>query len=205
MEDKLSDNELLQLFDKYPFLIYHNVFDDKKTYDLIEEDLKHNWWTVWDNYGWEHIWKNFMRKVFEEYDKMSDSQKQNFSIFDTKEKYGSLRVYLSGYTDNLLEQEMILSMMSQWTCYCCGKMPRDSRGNRLIWTSKGWICPYCKDHLKVDYSPITKKNKQEFREYVKLCRETHKGFFVTKSYSKDKNIKKYYRDIGDWLELDHIE
>ena len=71
-------------------------------------------------------------------------------ILDTKEKYGSLRVDISYGNNAMVEMGDILNMLSRWTCCACGKMPRNSNGNRIIWETKGWICPYCKDCIKKD-------------------------------------------------------
>ena len=200
---QMSDEEMRILLEKYPFLEYRNVFSGELTYETEEERLKHNWWTVWNNHGWEKIWKKYLSVLFEEYDKMSDEAKKGFMIMDTKEKYGTLRVSTSYGTDKMLEAENILFMMSEWTCSRCGKMPRTSNGNRIIWETRGYICPYCKNCVKKEMKGKDETLRQVNR-YVKDLRIENDGF-ILKHHDKNGTFKYIYKDLSDWLKLDKIE
>lgn len=203
------EEDIKTLLNKYPFLIHRNVFSREVCYQTEEENLKHNWYNEWDGYGWEKIWKRFMQELFKEYDKLPDKAKEKFAIYDTKEKYGTLRVSLSGYTEGMREAESVLHFMSSITCQHCGKQPRDSKGNHLIWTTKGWITNLCKDCLKkyelrdMSFKSLSKKDQAEFKEYVKSCRNKPQKYFNTCRWDwADKTrTTTYYADNleGDWM------
>ena len=73
-------------------------------------------------------------------------------ILDTKEKYGSFRCYTSFGNEKIFELENKLEMISEWTCIRCGKQPKNSKGQHIIWRTTGWICPYCKDCFRKEIS-----------------------------------------------------
>ena len=177
----MEKEEMKKLLEKYPFLIHKNIFSGEVCYQTEEEDLEHNWYTEWDGYGWEKIWKQFMQELFKEYDKLPDEAKEKFAIFDTKEKYGTLRVFLSDYTDGMRKAESTLRFLSSVTCQYCGKQPRDSKGNHIIWTTEGWITNLCKDCFKKEVlknKSIKQLSKGEFKEYVIMCRQKKSQKFV---------------------------
>lgn len=199
--------DLKKLLKKYPFLIHRNVFSGEVCYQTEEENLERNWYTEWDGYGWEKIWKRFMQELFKEYDKLPDEAKEKFAIWDSKEKYGTLRISLSGYTEGMQEAETILHFMSSVTCQNCGKQPRDSKGNHLIWTTKGWIINLCKDCLKEEelrgtsFKSLSKKDQKEFKEYVKSCRNRPQKYFNTTRWASKIRTTTYYADNleRDWM------
>lgn len=175
----MEKEEMKKLLEKYPFLIHRNIFSREACYQTEEENLEHNWYTEWNGYGWEKIWKEFMQELFKEYDKLPDESKKEFSIYDTKEKYSTLRVYLSSYTEGMREAESTLRFLSSVTCLHCGKQPRDSKGNHIIWKTKGWITNLCKDCFKKEVlkdKSIKRLSKEEFKEYVKMCRQKSQKF-----------------------------
>lgn len=203
----MEKEELKKLLEKYPFLIYRNIFSGEKSFKTEEEDLEHNWYVAWDGCGWEKLWKRFMQEIFKEYDKLPDTAKKGFAIYDTKEKYGTLRVSLSGYTDGMQEAESILHMLSSVTCQHCGKVPRDSKGNHIIWQTGGWISNLCKDCFKkewngFEYKAMSKKEKAEYKEYEKQCRVKPKKYFSREIWGQKEGHKKiFYTDNleKDWL------
>ena len=112
---------------RWPFLVCEGSIETDKDY------LSYNYWTAWDGHGWEAIWKRFLVEVGLHYDRLPVETKEHFYIFDTKEKYGTLRVSLTGYDDEFFELESILDQLSSITCACCGKQQHDSKGRSLIW------------------------------------------------------------------------
>ena len=82
----LSREEMIELLEKYPFLIYKNGFSGEKIFDTLDEDIEDNEWTFWDTSGWAHIWKRYLTYLFIEYDKLDEKAKQDFRIIETKEK-----------------------------------------------------------------------------------------------------------------------
>lgn len=193
--------EIKELLKKYPFLEYKNVFHDESIYETEEEKLKHNYWTAWDNHGWEKLWKKFLSVIFEEYDKMTDDDRKNFCILDTKEKYGTLRVDMSFGNRAMFEAETIMEILSQWTCCSCGKMPKDSRGKRIIWKTRGWIAPYCNDCIKRYFGENSSwyKVNQKVKDMKLVCSD-----FQIKSCNNEGEFIHEYKDLGDWLKLDKI-
>ena len=73
-------------------------------------------------------------------------------ILDTREKYDSFRCYSSFGNEKIFELENKLEMISEWTCIRCGKQPKNSKGQHIIWRTTGWICPYCKDCFRKEIS-----------------------------------------------------
>ena len=199
----MKKEEMKTLLEKYPFLVYRNIFSNKPLHDNPEEDLEINEYTSWNGTGWEKIWKRFLQEVFKEYDKLSDDDKKKFGIFDSKEKYGTMRVSLSNYTKEMYEAENILFMLSSVTCQYCGKQPRDSKGNHIIWRTSGWITNLCKDCFKKDYTggklAIPKKEKAEYKKYEKRCKQKPKKYFTTTQFEDGKKTTSFYADCGDWL------
>lgn len=73
------------------------------------------------------------------------SAKEMFYIIDTKSKYGTLRVDTSFVTDETMKLEHEIDRISEFTCERCGKQPKNSKGEHIIWQSKGyWIQQLCK-------------------------------------------------------------
>ena len=159
----ITDEKMKELLNKYPFLVYRNVFSGEKCFDE-KKDLEVNYYKEWDGYGWEGIWKDYLKKLFELYDnKWSEEIKKRFSFIEIKEKYGSLRIYTS-FTDTEENLESKTEKLSEWTCMNCGKQPKDSRGRHIIWRSCGWIGNYCKDCAK----EIDKKNYKSWKLIKKV-------------------------------------
>ena len=187
----------------WPFLVYEGNNETDKDY------LSYNYWTAWDGHGWEAIWKRFLVEVGLHYDRLPVETKEHFYIFDTKEKYGTLRVSLTGYDDEFFELESILDQLSSITCACCGKRQYDSKGRSLIWITSGWIMPYCKNCLRKIYfnkyyrkivpKNQYKKQKQKFRDYAKKCR-TVVPYFISKSVHNNCKTYIFRQPAYNWLE-----
>lgn len=182
----ITDEKMKELLEKYPFLVYRNVFSDEKCFDE-KKDLEINYYKEWDGYGWEGIWKKYLEKLFELYDnKWSEETKKYFQFIEIKEKYGQLRIYTS-FTDTEENLESKAEMLSEWTCMKCGKQPRDSRGRHIIW--RGWAGNYCKDCAK-------KENKENYKSW----KQVKKDLFGIHSFSKEKERFIFFDDDGNgWL------
>lgn len=190
----ITDEKMKELLEKYPFLVYRNVFNDEKCFDE-KKDLEINYYKEWDGYGWEGIWKKYLEKLFELYDnKWSEETKKHFQFTEIKEKYGQLRIYTS-FTDTEENLENKAEMLSEWTCIKCGKQPRDSRGRHIIWRSYGWVGNYCRDCAK-----------KEDKENYKSWRLVKKDLFRIHSFSKEKERFTFFDDDGNgWLKKIKIE
>lgn len=105
-----------------------------------------SWYDAWDGTGWERIWKRFLELVNEEYEKMSAEEKSKLTILETKEKFGELRVCMSGYNDEIRRLIDEIEHISTYTCIDCGKQPVNEKGEHTICTfRKGWIVNLCED------------------------------------------------------------
>lgn len=190
----ITDEKIKELLNKYPFLVYRNVFSGEKCFDE-KKDLEVNYYKEWDGCGWEGIWKDYLEKLFELYDnKWSEETKKHFQFTEIKEKYGQLRIYTS-FTDTEENLENKAEMLSEWTCIKCGKQPRDSRGRHIIWRSYGWVGNYCRDCAK-----------KEDKENYKSWRLVKKDLFRIHSFSKEKERFTFFDDDGNgWLKKIKIE
>ena len=148
-----------------------------------------NWFNeyydAWKNTGWNKIWHIYLGKLLRLYSTFDEKTKEEFEIIDTKEKYGTLRVYTSFDIPFNLE----LEMLSNFTCYECGKIKKNLFGRHVIYISLGYILPYCKDCMK-KYK--AKKNGKFIKHY------TNK--FSVHHFENNKETISYYRIKNNWIE-----
>lgn len=204
----ISDSDMLELLKKYPFLKMRNFWKQEPddTFKTDAENIEHNKYKIWDGTGWEDLWKNrYLPRLFKEYDSWDEETKKQFFITDTKEKYGELRIYCSGYSDKNLES--IAEWLSGFTCQYCGAEPRTEDGKRVIWTTGGWITHLCRncaiDHLFQENANLSSVEIEKELNEMKTIQEKPFGFI---RFSKDKDIKTIFKETSDnWLEVDHTE
>lgn len=130
---KLKD-EILEynnsLVKKYPFLEARNVWTDEQPDDNL---------TTWlDDMpeGWRIAFGEQMCKEIKE-QLVKDNCLREYRIHQIKEKFGSLRIYSSFYTEDLMKIIDKYEVLSWRTCIKCGKPSK--------YATKGWIEPYCED------------------------------------------------------------
>lgn len=197
----MNNKELLELLQKYPFLNIKSDYNDEVLYK-DDEALEYNYYTYWDNTGWSNIWKDFLHSLFAIYDDLSDQDKNLIDIWETKEKYGCLRVDLT-YPPNKREElwDLIsqLELLSSVTCIKCGKIPKNSKGQSIIWRTQGWIAPFCKNCAK---SQMIEHgyNKAKIRAKLKKIREVN-PLFIVKSESSSTFTEKQYVLSNNKLKL----
>lgn len=156
---------------RYDWLKIRNVFSD--------ESIQSNEWVIWNGSGWEKLWKRFLVEVMIVYEKMPESDKKALRISEVKEKYGGLRIYLSSYNDELKKLVTVAEMLSSVTCASCGKTPLNSRGEHLIYMTRGWIsylCRDCFDRYSLRDNKLTKENRQRLKELRRNCKVETKTF-----------------------------
>ena len=198
----ISDSDMLALLKKYPFL-KHRAFwkpEPDDVYATDAENIEHNKYKIWDGSGWEDLWKNrYLPRLFKEYDSWDEETRKRFYITDIKEKFGEMRIYTSGHTDERLES--IAGDLSIYTCQYCGAEPREESGTRVIWTTGGWITHLCRDCARkylVDNNVPADKIEAELESMKDVC----PGFGYTR-YGKGKVVEVTYRETDDgWLEKD---
>lgn len=133
MEDRKKLNK--ELCEKYPILIIHNRLTGKipDNYDYTELDGFPEGWL-------KAFGMNMIKDMQEHINTLLKETQQALYIVDIKEKYGYLRVYLSGYTEELRKIIRKYEEVSKRTCIKCGK--------RATKISTGWICPWCDECIK---------------------------------------------------------
>ena len=210
-------NFLGRAMQAWPWLGFKDPFSGSLCYsEASEEYIKYNYWTYWDGHGWEHIWKRFLIEVAIHYESMTPEAQKKVGILDTKEKYGMLRVDLAGFDEKLFELESMLEQLSSVTCCHCGKQPKDSKGNSLIWLTKGYILPYCKECLREDYFSIGRKcgvgvSKEQFKkakngfDKYAVERRTVVPYFASTSWHKGNKKYIFRQPAYDWMETYKVE
>jgi hypothetical protein len=198
----MTDNEILVLLKKYPFLIIKD-YNGKSIYS--KKDLpEHNYYTYWDNTGWKNIWRKFLHKIFEVYDTLNDKEKSLVMFYDIKEKWGALRIELVYPLTRMEFNDIIkqVELLSEVTCIKCGKLSKDSRGNPVIWTTRGYMVPLCKKCAKK--SLIERGyNKAQITKKLLEMRSIQSEFIIT-SESKDDYKEVHYRVSDDWIKATKI-
>jgi hypothetical protein len=195
----IADAAMHELLQKYPFLRkrFSDYRDDPTLcFNTEKEDIRNNWLKAWDGTGWEKLWKvYFMQKLFEAYNSWDDEKKQNFHIYDTKSKFGSLRISTSfDLPDDL---EYILEWMSEFICEHCGKETIDEHGRQYIYHTRGWISNLCEDCLRGLYqSNVDFMEKDEVDKGIEGMKHYGDAFgykrwigngFITKKYKYNKD------------------
>jgi len=198
----MKTNEISSLLKKYPFLIIKD-YNGKSAYSK-KDLLDHNYYTYWDNTGWSNIWKDFLHSVFVIYDSLNDHDKSLINIWETKEKYGYLRVDLT-YPSSISKSEELddlinqLELLSSVTCVNCGKIPKNSKGQSIIWRTRGWIAPFCKKCAR-NQMIESGYTKSEIKAKLKAIREVS-PLFIIKSSSLSVSTEKQYVLSNNKLKL----
>lgn len=189
----ISDDEMRVLLQKYPFLVIENFYDREPVYKSEEEKIHKNWYKEFDGYGWEELWKRYLKHLFEWYDQQSEDVKKSFHFSDVKEKFGELRIYtVGGGSEDL---EWIAEWLSSVTCQFCGKVTKDEEDPRWfkIWRTGGWITNMCEE--------CAKKYQKEMVERDQLDNlMVRVRTFGYRQYGKDGvRFVKYEDDGNGWL------
>lgn len=132
----MSKQEIVEknkaLIAKYPFLLPRNVFTGEviEGYDYT--------YTVWDDIddGWRIAFGDLLLEELGE-DAKKYGYEDTLRFDQIKEKYGQLRMYVSGYGGNALEIIDKYSILSENICVQCGQPD-------VYMTTCGWYYPCCK-------------------------------------------------------------
>ena len=134
MTEKQQKNK--ELVDKYPFLYPRDWYGkplESYDYSFTElDDLPEGWVQAFGETMCEEIKQELLRC----------NCLDDFVILQTKEKFGTLRLYYCGvprecHIDEIIEK---YEKVSAVTCAHCGKPATK--------ISTGWICPWCDDCAK---------------------------------------------------------
>ena len=134
-EDWSSRQLRKALIEEYPYLQPRNVWTDK-----VPEDFDYQY--VLGEYdlprGWFKLFLQMCEDIKEPLVKADYVDKFRFS--QIKEKYGSLRAYTFGATEEVHNIIAKYEFLSQQVCCECGKP-----ANVMTYD---YICPYCFEHVK---------------------------------------------------------
>lgn len=133
--NKFSNEELCA---KYPFLLPYNALSQQDTFEFETDKVDPSF-----DYKFTMLdfvpdgWKDLFLEMCEELSAAvkGKENEHTFRFDEIKEKWGELRMYAAGSseeTENIIEK---YTQKSRKTCICCG-----AAATRM---SKGWINPYC--------------------------------------------------------------
>jgi hypothetical protein len=136
-EEQTKNYELLKSF---PFLLPKNRFDHGLMLDVPFKFSRTELDSMPD--GWR---QNFGLKITEEINeallKIDEEMPYKYMITDIKEKYGSLRWYDNGATEEVFDIIEKYTNISEKVCTICGK--RGKIDNNVF-----WLEPLCQNHRK---------------------------------------------------------
>ena len=118
MEDDTLQIEIKKLTDQFP-----------KFKSISQIAIYYDW-------GWYPILTEFLEKIYPILEK--ENGFDEFYITQIKEKWGSLRIYVSAATDEIFDIIDETEDLSEHLCEICGTK------DDLVITS-GWVKTYCKD------------------------------------------------------------
>lgn len=117
---------------KYPILIPRNRFTGKEVddyqYEFTELDGMPKGWRIAFGEQWA-------KEIQDAINLLPEEDREKARITDIKEKYGCLRTYFSGYTDEMNEVISKYELMSERICIDCGQPATK--------ITTGWISPFC--------------------------------------------------------------
>ena len=186
MENEIDRNKLL--CERYPFLKPRNLFTDKEI-----EDYDYSW-TYFDEIpkGWKNAFGVLLIEELRDAC-VEDNILDKIRIDQIKEKYGSLRIYVSNATSKVYRILDKYEKISENVCIHCGKPD-------VPMINDSWISPYCKEcWVKIKKSSTKLNNDEQLSDmYDKLkdSNETISESYTLKFFS-DNEIKDKTFDISD--------
>ena len=198
---KLDKKELVERFPYLQMRDYHGdpAFDDDTGEPILEGGA--------NSWGWNDIILCWAEKVKPIYEQMPQDAKDRFYVTQLKEKYGDMRLYLSGYPTGpfakISEYTTMVEHLSTFTCIRCGHITKSSDNKKLFAysTRGGWITITCKKCARKDmfrdryrlHDKMT--NHQEFKQMYKKI--TGDWFARVTRFSKegDENYKYDCREL----------
>lgn len=113
---------------------------------------------------------------------VNENKESDYEITEIKEKYGSLRVYMSNYDDTMNNIIDSYSCLSSRTCTQCGQMLN-------ICITMNYILPICESCLRFENMQSKQKTEQHIKKIDNPS--TIKQIFNMQSYGLHDNIKEY--------------
>lgn len=105
--------------------------------------------------GWNPIIENLLTKIearLVDAGELGINSEHGFAIDQVKEKFGTLRFYVTGADDGIFDWIDEAEALSARTCEVCGKTGSLQIGNGRYWVRT--LCPECAE--KLNYRPYDK-------------------------------------------------
>ena len=109
----------------------------------------------WIPEGWVKAFGDIMCEELDAALRKTDDYHEAY-VVEAKEKYGSLRIHLYPYNDEIFNILLKYECISQYVCCECGKL------DSPMLNIGGWISPYCKEC----YDKLNKDNRHSSFEDV---------------------------------------
>lgn len=163
-----------ELYEKYgKWVLLHNAW----TGELPDEEERMFEFSVYDELpsGWA---KAFGMEMIDELGKEIDKVgvRDKYYATQIKEKFGSLRWYDNGTTEEMDHIISKYSYLSSHICICCGRPD--------VGTTSGWITPMCEDCYGKTYHMKNKSPEEVHKAYI--------GEVGPYNYIEKKKGKDYY-------------
>ena len=154
-EQELLAKKNRALLEKYPILKPYGYYEADEEYDYT--------WTELDRVpkGWHDMFLRLCDRI-QEHLKAKGVPLTEFHFFDIKEKWGTLRIEVTGYSDDEI-QEMLFDADAESMLYCpvCGGPSKCVTKGYVLYT-----CVNCAEkELKLTYDMLTKKDRPIWKEY----------------------------------------
>jgi hypothetical protein len=134
-KNTLTIDERKQLIEKYPYLIPRTMYNGE-----VHPDYDYNHIVgEWDlPKGWFEL---FLQCCEDIYKPLEDAGcLDSFRFLQVKEKFGQMRLYHCDASEEACDIISKYEFLSEQVCCVCGK--------HAVATTRGWICPYCDEHIK---------------------------------------------------------
>lgn len=185
----IDDHNMLDLLRKYPFLRYGRTPKGTQDFHGKSANIRHNYYKEFDGSGWESLWKEYLTRLFTLYDTWDKRTRKAFCFYQVKEKFGTMRIYTSFYTG----LEDIAEKLSAFTCIDCGATPRNEKGERIIWTSRCYILPFCQECA-------SKRIRNDDDEVGTQFDIEYANDFASIQYGNGTKMRIPYKESHNWLE-----
>jgi len=169
----------------FPFLIRYPFFRHLKYTDInsVPKRSKTFSYSSYDGLmtGWKKAFgKKMAKDIKKELSNTPKEFRKAFEIIYIKEKYGTCRIDMSGYTDKLINIAHKYDLLSECVCQCCGKTAE--------YVTHGWVGFYCKDCLYKNY-------KQNMKRKIRYAKRNNKYNPSNSDYKIMPQNKEFYKDF----------
>lgn len=183
----LTTKDCEAIINKYPFLKPRNVWTG-------EEDPEYDYsylagmWEIPE--GWHRLFLLYCKHIHPHLERANMLDKYTFT--QVKEKYGTLRIYDSGYPKSAYYLADLFESFSKYVCPICGRYPTK-------YETAGWVTYLCEECAEESSCVMFSITKQKYMHIESWSNNTAEHIMI--SY---KNIKKEYEYIRSMSDEEFI-